>query len=189
MIPLDKRSAQTVPSQDSYVLVVDACVLINFLKAGQTAVLTEAKRFRIVITRSVFDEITDPAQQAGLAILADSSALEVTDPESVEAVGIYISLLDSGLGRGEASSLAFAAIRKCVLACDEKTGCFRRAVDRLRLANSVVTTRDLINLAVHENRFDLKTANLMIEALRTHHRFSCDELTANEDLPPALKVM
>lgn len=160
-IPLDKQSAKTVPSQDSFVLVVDACVLINFLKAGQTAILTEAKRFRTVI-----DEITDPAQQAGLVILSDSSALEVTDPDSVEAVGIYISLLDSGLGRGEASSLAFAATRKCVLACDEKTGCFRRAVDRLRLGNSVVTTRNLINLAVHESRLDMKTANLMIEALR-----------------------
>ena len=113
-------------------------------------------------------------------------SLEVTDPESDEAVEIYISLVGSGLGRGEASSLAYAATRQCIFACDEKTGCFRRAVDRLRLENRIVTTRDLFNLAVHENRIELKAANSMIEALRTHYRYNCEGLHANEDLPPAL---
>jgi len=153
-------SPPTGQRRETPLLAADSCILINFLRLKSFPVLTEACAFRLVITRSVLKEITDPAQRAMLDTFLKAGALKEVDPDSIEVVRLHLSLRQDGLGEGEASSLAYAAVEGCILACDEKNRCFITAAEKIGFLDRLVTTRDLLNLAVIEKRLSLEQANL-----------------------------
>jgi len=163
-------------------------VLINFLKLGRLDLLTAIGGFRLTTTRLVHDEITDSVQRQALDHAISVGGIEVVDPESTEVREAYIELREAGLGKGEASCLAFCGDTEGILlACDERAGCFHRAVSKLHLEGRIVTTRDLINLAAHEGRLSLDQANGLLADLRTRFRFSSPDLCSDEPLPPAFR--
>lgn len=179
-------SPPTKQQRETPLLVADSCILINFLRLKSFPVLTEACTFRLVITRSVLKEITDPAQRTMLDTLLEAGALKMVDPDSIDVVNLHLSIRQTGLGEGEASSLAYAATEGCILACDEKNRCFITAAERIGILDRLVTTRDLLNLAVIEERLSLEQANLLIAELGKKHRYHCRKLSSNDSLPAVL---
>lgn len=179
-------SPPTKQQRGTPLLVADSCILINFLRLKSFPVLTEACTFRLVITRSVLKEITDPAQRTMLDNLLEAGALKVVDPDSIDVVNLHLSIRQAGLGEGEASSLAYAATEGCILACDEKNRCFITAAEKIGILDRLVTTRDLLNLAVTEERLSLEQANLLIAELGKKHRYHCRKLSSHDSLPAVL---
>lgn len=167
-------------------IVSDACVFINLLKLRRLDLLLSIEGFIPVTTKLVIEEITDSVQAHSVDETMKAGRIEVVDPNSEEAIKFYIKLRDDGLGKGEASCLAYCTITSyTVLACDEKARCFLRAVEKLGLEDRIVTTRDLVNLAVHEGRLSLNEANTLLADLRTRFRFSSADLQTGEPLPLA----
>jgi predicted nucleic acid-binding protein len=170
------------------ILVPDACVLINFLKLDRLDLLTSAMELSPMTTKLVLDEITDRGQRQALDEAVNSGKIEVADPDSARAMELYLDLREGGLGKGEASCLGLCCITGgAILACDERAGCFLRAVSKLDLREHLVTTRDLINLAVQDGRLTLGAANRLLGDLRTRFRYNSDDLQSGEDLPPAFE--
>lgn len=168
------------------VLVADACVLINLLKLDRLDLFTSSG-LRPTTTRLVLSEVTEPSQEKALEGAVSSGSIEAVDSDSDQAVEVYLDLVDGGLGKGEASCLALCSITaETVLACDERGRCFRRAVARLGLDRRLVSTRDLINLAVKKETLSPEEADTLLADLRTRHRFDCEALAPDEPLPPAL---
>lgn len=169
-------------------IVSDACVLINLLKLERLDLLLSIDGLVPVTTRLVIEEITDSVQSHAVDEALKAGRIEVVDSDSEEAIKHYIELRDGGLGKGEASCLAYCSITSySVMACDEKGRCFLRAVGMLGLEDRIVTTRDLVNLAVHEGRLALDEANVLLADLRTRFRFSSSDLNIGEPLPPAFR--
>ncbi len=57
---------------------------------------------------------------------------------------------------------------------------------RIGILDRLVTTRDLLNLAVIEERLSLEQANLLIAELGEKHRYHCNKLSSHDSLPAVL---
>ncbi len=132
-----------MPTSDERVLVVaDASVLINFLRAGRLDLLRHQGDYRIVVTEHVRREVTYPDQEAELAealAVGDIDEIQVTDPAELE----LFAELNAVLGRGESASIAVAANRGWVIAMDE-VGRARREVHERVGRNRLINTPGLI---------------------------------------------
>jgi predicted nucleic acid-binding protein len=168
-------------------IAVDACVLINLLRLGRLDILEESALLLTVVTKSVLDEITDKGQHDELESSIAAGRMNSFDPVDPAAVGVFMAAIERGLGRGEASCMAFCETSDALLGCDEKAKCFMKVVEGSGLSDRLVTTRDLINLAVQDGRLTLGAANRLLGDLRTRFRYSSDDLQSGEDLPPAFE--
>lgn len=161
-------------------IVVDACVLINLLRLGRLDILEESAFLFPVMTQSVLDEITDEGQRGALESAIASGRMDSVDPVDSAAVDVFMAVIEAGLGRGEASCIALCATSDFLLACDEKAKCFRRVVEGAGLSGKLLTTRDLICLAVNEGRLGIEEANGLLGDLRTRFRYNAPDLGPNE---------
>lgn len=156
-------------------IVVDACILINYLRLGRLALLVESASLRPVVTQSVIDEITDRSQLGELEGSISAGHIELIDPDPT-ALDTFISAIESGLGRGEASCIALSSATGILLGCDEMAGCFTRFIEATGLSGRVMTTRDLMVMAIDENRLGLDDANALLDTLRTRLRYNVEDI-------------
>ena len=103
--------------------VLDTSVLINFLRVNRLDLLARHPCYKFYITDHVRAEITDhyPDQREKLdqAIASGNlQELRVTDHEEIQAFGQLSA--SKRLGAGECSAISVAAIRRFVLAIDDK---------------------------------------------------------------------
>lgn len=125
-------------SHERVLVVADASVLINFLRAGRLDLLRHHEGYRIVVTEHVRTEVRYPDQAAELAeaiTAGDIEETQVTDPVELEV----FAELHAVLGRGESASIAVAANRGWVIAMDEVGRARREVYERVgsgRLINT-----------------------------------------------------
>ncbi len=130
------------PSDERVLVVADASVLINFLRAGRLDLLRHHGGYKLVVTEHVRREVAYPDQAAELATAlsaGDIDEIQLTDPVELK----IFAELNAVLGRGESASIAVAANRGWVIAMDE-LGRARREVDRRVGRNRLINTPGLI---------------------------------------------
>jgi len=160
-------------------IAVDACILINYLRLGRLDILEESASLLPVVTRSVLDEITDKSQREELEGSIAAGHIELIDPDP-SALDIFIAAIESGLGRGEASCTALCATTGMLLGCDEKVRCFRRLTEAAGLSDRIVTTRDMVLMAIREGRLGIDDANVLLGDLRIRFRFNVPDILQSE---------
>lgn len=169
----DPGAASLAEAPERRRIAVDACILINLLRLGRLDILEESASLEPVVTQSVIDEITDEIQRNELEGSISAGRIELIDPDPT-ALDTFITAIESGLGRGEASCIAISTATGILLGCDEKAGCFTRFIEATGLSGRVVTTRDLMVMAIDENRLGLEDANALLDTLRTRLRYNVE---------------
>jgi predicted nucleic acid-binding protein len=140
------------------VVVADAGVLINLIHVDALELLGRLVRFEFVVIEHVAQEITHPDQAAALAEAVRQGWIRresLDRPEGLEAFADLLRVID----RGEAASLAWAAIEGAAVACDDRRAC-REATARLG-AGSILTTPGLLLAAVRDGLLTVDEADAM----------------------------
>lgn len=138
-------------------VVADASVLINFLRARRLDLLRHHRGYRILVTEHVRGEVSYPDQAAELAeaiTSGDIDEIQVTDPVELE----IFAELSAVLGRGESACIAVAANRGCVVAMDE-LGRARREVHERVGRDRLVNTPGLILSCVRSGAITVAEAD------------------------------
>lgn len=126
-------------SDERVLVVADASVLINFLRAGRLDLLCHHEDYRITVTEHVRREVRYPDQAAELSVAlaaGDIAEIQVTDPIELA----IFAELNAVLGRGESASIAVAANRGWIIAIDELGRARREVYERIgknRLINTL----------------------------------------------------
>jgi predicted nucleic acid-binding protein len=156
----------------SKIVITDASVVINFIHADLLMRLPDLTGMSFVVTDVVYDEVNYPAERRTLdeVLTLDGWACEsVTDPAAMALQADLMSVMD----RGEASSLAVAAIKGCLVACDEHHVFLVEAEARLGHGR-VVNTPGLLLMAIKAGRLSVAEADQVkatLEANRFKMRF------------------
>jgi predicted nucleic acid-binding protein len=146
-------------------VVADASVLINFLRAGRLDLLRHHGDYRIVVTEHVRRGVSYPDQAAELteAITAgDIDEIQVTDHVELK---IFAELC-TVLGRGEAACIAVAANRGWVVVMDE-LGRARREVHERAGRDRLVNTPGLILSCVRNGAITVAEADGIMVTLES----------------------
>lgn len=152
------------PASDERVLVVaDASVLINFLRAGHLGLLRHHEGYRIVVTEHVRGEVRYPDQAAELAEAITAGDIEETQVTDTVELEIFAEL-NAVLGRGESASIAVASNRGWIIAMDE-VGRARREVHERIGRNRLINTPGLILSCVRNGAVTVAEADGIKERL------------------------
>jgi predicted nucleic acid-binding protein len=150
------------------VVITDASVIINFSHADILKLLPELTGLSFIVTDVVYDEVRYPDQRAKLddALKVEGWTCEsVTDPAAIALQAELMTVMD----KGEASSLAMAVVRTCIVACDEGKVFLAQANARLGTGR-VVNTPGLLLIAIKAGRLSVEEAD-RIKALLETKRF------------------
>lgn len=151
--------------------VLDTSVLVNFLRIDRVDLLASHPSHEFIITEHVRAEITQhyPDQLARLETALHSGDLQeirVTDQAELNAFG---QLTSTGLGTGECSAVAVAAIRHLPLAIDDKVAVKRAR--RFRSGITFLTTESLMVSLIHAGVLDVPAADTIKNDWEQNHRF------------------
>lgn len=151
---------------DGRILVVaDANVLINFLRAGRLDLLRQHKDYKLVVTEHVRREVSYPTQAAEFAsalCAGDIEETRLTDPVEMS----LFAELNAVLGRGESAAIAVAANRTWVVAMDE-LGRARREVHERVGRNRLINTPGLILSCIRNSTITVDEADGIKENLES----------------------
>lgn len=101
------------------VVVTDANIFINFIRAERLALLGGLASFEFVLPAEVMAEITDPGQREQLEAVLTRGKLRTIVLEDIAEITTYAELRRL-MGKGEAVCLALAEARGWIVASDEK---------------------------------------------------------------------
>ncbi len=144
-------------TEDRILVVSDANVLINFLRANRLDLLRQHRDYKIHVTEHVRGEITYPHQKAeldGAISSGDIEEVSLTDTVEVE----LFAELNAVLGRGESAAIALASSRGWVIAIDE-LGRARSEVHRRVGPNRMINTPGLILSCVRNDALTIAKAD------------------------------
>lgn len=150
------------------VVVTDANILINFMRAEHLALLGRLTSFAFVFPAEVVAEITDPVQREQLEAALTRGELRTIVLEDIAELTTCAELRRV-MGKGEAACLALAEARGWIVASDEKKRFRREAVARLGEGH-VVTTAGLFVLAIRAGLLSVEEAD-QAKAVLERHRF------------------
>ncbi len=137
---------------ESPLLIADASTLLNFLFVGRFD-LVQALGYRVRIVDAVYEEVR--SARAELDALLEQDAIRKLSFEGDAYMNRLASLLNRGLGTGEAFTVAAAIEREGIVAMDD-----RRAVKKSREEAPdlvVLTSADIIVAGI-------KSAHITVEA-------------------------
>ncbi len=158
----------------SAVLILDASLLINFLKVDRVD-LIQAYPAKILITEHVRDEVTTayPEQLERLDQAIAASIVEVLVINDIAEIEEIISFREEKtqrqLGLGECSAIILASKRNCSIGIDDGPAIkvIRREFPNL----PIVQTTDVVLEAVRRDVINIAEADAIKEAWATKHRF------------------
>lgn len=148
-----------------FLVICDACVLINFLLVGRFDLLIQNPDFQCFVTEHVVSEITEPSQAAALADaigLGYVTIVEVADPSELTT----FAELRRFLGSGESAALAAALHRDLAIATDD--GRTRREIDRRLGPGRLLTTPGILLRAIQTGQLTVSQADRIKELLEEH---------------------
>jgi predicted nucleic acid-binding protein len=158
-------------SDESFIIVADTSVLINFLRIDRLDLIGRCSR-HFLGTDHVRDEITSqyPEQvERYNSGLTNGFIIEI-NVDSIPELKIYSRLLEGGrLGQGECSAIAVAVHRRYGLAIDD-----RRAIKEataLDSSLSVFKTQDIMIMIIQEELLTVAEADAILAEWSANHRF------------------
>lgn len=155
------------------ILVLDASVLINFLRVDRIDLIGNYSA-RMLVTEHVVAEVTAvyPEQRARLdaAVAAGTvEVLTVTDLAELQLIAHLSSAAGKRLGTGESSAIAIASSRGCALAIDDKAAI--REAKKAFPTLPIFTTQDLIVLMIRGGILTVSVADSLKDEWAQNHRF------------------
>lgn len=158
----------------SAVLILDASLLINFLKVDRVD-LIQAYPAKILITEHVRDEVTTayPEQLARLDKAMAADIVEVLIINDISEIEEIVSFREDKtqhqLGLGECSAIILASKRNCSIGIDDgpTIKIIRREFPNL----PIVQTTDVVLEAVRSKVINIAEADSIKEDWATKHRF------------------
>lgn len=158
----------------SAVLILDASLLINFLKVDRVD-LIQAYPAKILITEHVRDEVTTayPEQLARLDQAITASTVEVLIINDISEIEEIVTFRDDKtqrqLGLGECSAIILASKRNCSIGIDD--GPAIKVVKRQFPEIKIIRTQDVIVEAINCGAIDVIAADRIKDQWANHHRF------------------
>lgn len=155
------------------VVLTDTNILINFLHLDRLDLLGRIPGYHFQVPDHVVEEIHDRQQRERLEAGLQSgfiTVLSITDLEEIESYAQF----HRSLGQGEAACLAVAVRRGYCVASDDRR-LFRKAVVKGIGKERILTTKDLIVLAIRAGLATVEDADewkLTLETRRFKMRFT-----------------
>ena len=150
------------------VVVTDANVLINLIRADLLALLHDLPPYRFVVPDHVVDEVTYPDQREKLDAAITAGCPTVVAVTSIGALAVF-SELTRIMGRGEAASLALAETTGAHIACDELKGPFKRESIKRLGERRILGTQSIILHAIRTKRITVERADQAKTVLEANH--------------------
>lgn len=153
-------------------VIVDTCVLINFLQVDQVEMLSRHPFYRVVITNHVRSEVLDHygEQSTRLDASLNSGHVHEIGVSSGNELAIFSKLVQQRhLGVGECSSIAAAVVRQVPLATDDVAA--RKHIAQEFPGFQVANTTSLIVDLIRGNVLDVQQADALKDLWAAHYRF------------------
>lgn len=155
------------------ILILDASVLINFLRVDRVDLLHRHTR-EIYVTEHVAAEVTAHYPEQIARLKAAETAQKVrqivaTDLAEVSLIADIRAVTRGRLGLGECSAIALAVARGWMLAIDDAA-----AIKHVRTqypSLPLVTTRDIMVELIRAGRLTIARADAIKEEWQRDHRF------------------
>lgn len=148
-----------------FLVVCDACVLINFLLVGRFDLLSQNPDFRCLVTEHVVAEITKPSQAAALAQEIEVGHIELTEVNDLAELALFAELTYF-LGAGEAAAIAVAYHRDLAVATDDGRTC--REIEQRLGPGRLLTTPGILLRAIRNDALKVKQADEIKRKLEKH---------------------
>jgi predicted nucleic acid-binding protein len=103
--------------------IIDASVLLNFLKIGRIDLLARHPNYRFVVVDLVKNEVTKRGQQTELeAALTNGDLVPDGPPETIDILELatFAAMGSLKIGNGDKAVIAAAKVRNLVLAMDDE---------------------------------------------------------------------
>lgn len=152
--------------------VVDASVLINFLRVDRLGLLAGSSAWQFHIVDDVRVEITEPDQANTVDLAIAAGLLQPLSLVDVAELSVYARLsrtAGGGLGRGEAASITVAGERRLVLAIDDRKA--RRMARTLYPGVRLIDTADIVVAAIRAQFIPVAEADNLKHEWATRHGF------------------
>lgn len=159
--PLGTREPESV--------VLDTCVLLNFIVVGRTELLGQLD-LNFLVPQDVMEEVIKPKEAAILSKALFRRSVTLTQFEDDREQELSDDLYrNTKMNLGESSAAAIAMCRNVFLATDDgdaKKECLMRGLDR------IVSTPDLMVRCIRENLIDVQDADRIKKAWQEQHSFT-----------------
>ena len=158
--------------QDRDRVVLDATVLINFLKIDRVDLLAGHPHYQFIVTDHVAAEISDlyPEQKTIFDDAIASSGLLQVSLTSEKEIQEFVELEKlKRLGDGECAALAYASTHELPIAVDDIPA--QKAAKRRYKSISILTTKDLMIDLIQASIIDITTADEIKHQWEHQHRF------------------
>jgi predicted nucleic acid-binding protein len=153
-------------------IVVDSCVLINFLNVDRCDLFGGNCGFIFHVTAHVTAEVTYDAQPNRLST-ATASGYLFELPSGTHTELTTFATLTTTLGYGEAAAIAAAKHRSMCVALDDKAA--RAKAESLIGRNNVFTTTQLMVNFIQAQRLTVREADAIKREWASNYRFSLPE--------------
>lgn len=154
-------------------IVLDTCVLINFLAVDRMDLLAAHPRYEFLLTEHARAEVSGyyAEELARLKAALHSAVVKeivVDAPEELEAFASLIE--DRRLGAGECASIAAASLRRFDLATDDRLATRRARAFHPELR--ILTTADLMVTMIRAKLIDVDAADRIKLDWHLKHSFT-----------------
>ena len=154
-------------SAPSPTLVLDACTVITFARAGRLDVLTRAYGYRVVMAGRAHAEVRKPPSSTALAAEVEAGLVVVESVDLGDAAEAAALARYDGRpafrGRGEAEVLTLAAARGYLIVSDENPVLMAALTDLG--PGRALTSGAMLKLAVGQGRLSAAEAEALLPSL------------------------
>ncbi len=168
--------------QSAIPIVLDASVLLNFVKIGRIELLGQIGTV-VVLLDQVFDEVRRPDQRKAVEDAVAAGILDLQSVRNTVEVALFADLrADGRLGAGECAVLAVALTRGWVAGLQDKRACVegqRRCKDL-----ALCQTEDLVLELIQTGHLTLKEADGFLIEWAVKHRFKSKLTSFRKRYPP-----
>lgn len=160
-------------------IVLDASVLLNFVKIGRIKLLSQLGT-SVVLLDQVHDEVKRPEQREAVDGAVKVGILDLQSVRNPLEVALFANLrADGRLGAGECAVLAVALNRNWVAGLQDRRA--RVEGQRRRKDLALCHTEDLVLKLIQSEHLTLNEADGFLVEWATKHRFK-SRLTSFRDL-------
>lgn len=139
------------------IVVSDANVLINLMRAGRLELCRDLPGLEFVVPDHVREEITVPEQREALDDAVADGLFQIAAITEPKDIALFADLTVH-LGRGEAACLVLAARNGWTVASDEKRRFRREAVNRIG-EDRIIGTADLFIRSIRAGLLTIEEAD------------------------------
>jgi predicted nucleic acid-binding protein len=152
--------------------IIDASVLLNFLKIGRIDLLSKHPNYRFVVVDLVKNEVTKRGQATQLEnALTNGDLVPDGPPETIDIseLATFAAMGNLKIGNGDKAVIAAAKVRKLVLAMDDEIAWKRASAFCVGIQRE--DTVSIVVALIKANILTLTEADAIKEDWEANHRF------------------